>query len=147
VLGDFCHVATVANPVCGGYEGQLRAAGVRMAPGLAALQAASPRSRTPAGLLVSAVPGSRKLLSLFTCGDWKRANEAARTGVLRRLAEFTGGHVVANGVDGWGTSLTDQQGRKFLDQRCSSGLPDSIALYKMYGYAAGFAGSLRSVGG
>jgi hypothetical protein len=143
VLGDFCRATTTRNATCRPYAARLRAAGVRLDPEIAALQAASPRSRTPAGGLVSAVPGSRKLLSLFTCGDWNHANAATRTSVLRRLAAFTSGHVVADGVDGWGTALTEQQGHAFLDHRCNAGLPGSLALYKMYGYATGFAGGVR----
>jgi hypothetical protein len=143
VLGDFCRVTGVANPTCSPYAERLRGAGVRLDPAIAALQAASPRSLTPAGALVSAVPGSRTLLSLFTCDDWNRASATARTGVLRRLAAFTSGHVVARGVEGWGTALTEEQGTRLLDQRCDSGLPGSLALYKMYGYAAGFAGGVR----
>jgi hypothetical protein len=141
VLGDFCGVTGINNPTCSPFAERLRAAGVRLHPAIAALQAASPRSRTPAGALVSAVPGSHTLLSLFTCQDWNRANANARTAVLRRLAGFTSGHVVANGVDGTGTALTEQQATTFFDQRCNSGLPGSVALYKMYGYATGFAGS------
>jgi hypothetical protein len=143
ILGDFCRAAGSANPTCHPYVPTLNAAGAQLDPGIAALQAASPRSRTPAGALVSALPGSRKLLSLFTCSDWKRAGAATRIAVLRRLAAFTSGPVSANGVDGRGTALIEPQGAAFLDQRCSSGLPGSLALYKMYGYAAGFAGGVR----
>jgi hypothetical protein len=143
ILGDFCRVAGAENPTCGPYAQRLRASGVRLDPAIAALQAASPRSRTPGGAMVSAVPGSNKLLSLFTCDDWNHANANARTSVLRRLAAFTSGRVVGGGVDGRGTALTDEQGTRFFDRRCNSGLPGSLALYKLYGYAAGFAGGVR----
>jgi hypothetical protein len=140
--GDICRAVSVANPTCGPFADRLRAAGVRLDPAIAALQAASPRSRTPAGGFVSAVPGSGKLLSLFTCADWNRADAATRASVLRRLAAFTSGHVVARGIDAWGSALTAQQGAAFFDLRCNSGLPGSLALYKMYGYAAGLAGGI-----
>ncbi len=141
VLADFCRALTIANPTCSPFAAGLLAAGVRLDPAVAALQAASPRSRTPAGGLVSAVPGSRKLLSLFTCADWRRAGGALRTSVLRRLAAFTGGPVAVGGAFvGRGSVLTDEQATAFFDGRCDSGLPDSLALYKMYGYAAAFAG-------
>ncbi len=141
VLGEFCRALTIANPTCSPFAAGLRAAGVRLDPGLAALQAASPRSQTPAGGLVSAVPGSRRLLSLFSCADWKRADGPTRASVLRRLAAFTSGPIAVDGVAGArGTALTEQQGATFFDRRCNSGLPDSLALYKMYGYAAAFAG-------
>ncbi len=141
VLGDFCRALTIANPTCSPFAARLSAAGVRMDPGLAALQDASPRSRTAAGALFSAVPGSRKLLSLFDCGDWKRADAATRASILRRLAAFTSGPISAGAVTiGRGTALTDEQGATFFERRCNSGLPDSLALYKLYGFAAAFAG-------
>ncbi len=142
VLGDFCSSVGVANPICGPFADRLRAAGVHLDPAIAALQAASPRSRTPAGSMVSAVPGSGRPLSLFTCADWNHANAATRASVLRRLAAFTSGHVVENGIDAWATALSDEQGTAFFDLRCNSGLPGSLALYKMYGYATAFAGAV-----
>ena len=108
---------------------------------LADLRRSSPRSLTSLGILTA--PASTQTstpLSQFDCADWRRADFETRRGIVRRLTFYNGGRVGGTDVFGWGVVLPPESAFGLFDGRCAARGSSGMTLYKLYGYAAGFAG-------
>src|SRR3954454_1648005 len=113
-----------ANPTCapffGGEPGGARAA--------------------DSGAWLRAPARATRPLSLFTCTSWRRGSSALRSEVLSRLRHWVGGPIASSGLVGYGTVLPDEWATMLFDARCGQPRTGSIALYRLYGPAAAFAG-------
>jgi hypothetical protein len=94
----------------------------------------------PAALPRFALAPPPQRLGLYRCVDWRRATPAARLLLVQRLRGWTGGPIEGDRLVGYGTVLPDAQATAMFDERCRPSWASSLALYKQYGYAAGFAG-------
>ena len=91
---------------------------------------------------------SRKPLSLYTCGWWRKANASDKAELVQRVRNFAGGSVIGGGssgdkVVGYGNVLTNADASKLFDERCSTSYAGAFALYKLYGAAAAFSVAQR----
>lgn len=86
-------------------------------------------------------PGFDVPLGQASCADWKRASVRARGDALDQLRANRGEQITGQGVRGQGSVLEDDFAYRLLENRC--GLPgsDSFLLYKLYAFAAAFAGT------
>jgi hypothetical protein len=91
----------------------------------------------PAHAAAAAPPES---LQAASCGDWMRVGDQGRHTLLGQLRAVRGEQVVGRGVRGYGTVLTDAQATQVLDARCSMHGAQYLRLYKLYSWAANFAG-------
>jgi hypothetical protein len=85
-------------------------------------------------------PMTTRPLALFTCASWRSGSPALRAEVLTRLRHWVGGPIQSSGLVGYGTVLPDQWATQLFDARCGQPRTASIALYRLYGPAAAFAG-------
>jgi hypothetical protein len=77
-----------------------------------------------------------------TCADWNRADPRARLDAIAALRvirnqQVSGGSGEVRGV---GSVLPDELAYDLFESRCGLPNADSFVLYKLYGFAAGFAG-------
>jgi hypothetical protein len=80
-------------------------------------------------------------LGQATCADWNEASVEARRDVLGQLRSNRAQPITGGGVRGQGSVLDEDFAYRLLENRCSHPAADSFLLYKLYGYAAAFAGS------
>ena len=59
---------------------------------------------------------------------------------MRRLTYYNGGRVGGTKLFGWGVVLLPESATHLFDGRCAARGSSGMTLYKLYGYAAGFAG-------
>jgi hypothetical protein len=76
-----------------------------------------------------------------TCADWEAATERERLDVLDQLRANRDQDLSGPGVQGRGSVLDDDYAYRLLDNRCGLPVADSFLLYKLYAFAAAFAGT------
>ena len=130
-LEAFCALVG-ANPTCAPLADALAADGLRL--GL-------PGASLPddAAWLAPAAVTTRPL-GLYTCASWRAAGPALRRGLLARLHRWVGGAADSSRMMGYGAVLPDDWAAALFGARCGQPNSDSIALYRIYGPAAAFAG-------
>ncbi len=80
-------------------------------------------------------------LRVATCADWSRADDAARFGVLEELRGFRGDQITGRGGgSGYGSVLDDDLAYRLFESRCALPNSETFLLYRLYSFAAGFAG-------
>lgn len=79
-------------------------------------------------------------LGQATCADWNGATERERLDVLAQLRANRDQDLSGPGVRGRGSVLEDDYAYRLLDNRCGLPVADSFLLYKLYAFAAAFAG-------
>jgi len=75
-----------------------------------------------------------------TCSEWNDATVRDRLGVLGDLKALRGDQITGPGVRGYGSVLDDDLAYNLFQSRCNIPNSESFLLYKLYGFAAGFAG-------
>jgi hypothetical protein len=80
-------------------------------------------------------------LGQATCSDWNEASVQARHDVISQLRANRAQPITGGGVRGQGSVLEDDFAYRLLQNRCGHPASDSFLLYKLYAYAAAFAGS------
>ena len=75
-----------------------------------------------------------------TCAEWNQATVDSRLDVLADLRALRGEQITGPGVRGYGSVLDDDLAYELFESRCDIPNSDSFLLYKLYGFAAGFAG-------
>ena len=94
---------------------------------------AAPREAT-AGLF-GGVP-----LRRATCAEWNDAGVKDRLSVIGDLRALRGDQITGRGIRGYGSVLGDEFAYDLFESRCQIPNSESFLLYKLYGFAAGFAG-------
>jgi hypothetical protein len=80
-------------------------------------------------------------LRVATCADWERADVASRLDVLDELRGLRGEQISGRGAGrGYGSVLDDDLAYRLFEGRCRLPNSESFLLYKLYSFAAGFAG-------
>ena len=92
--------------------------------------------------VVPDAPGHNPL-STYTCSWWRQADASARAGLADRIQHWVGGTVDGDSRVGYGSTLTRDRAAQLFDDRCSTSYAGSLALYKIYGAAAGFVNTNR----
>ena len=76
-----------------------------------------------------------------SCAEWKRADPRARDSALAEMRSVRGQQLSGRGVGrGYGSVLKDDLAYRLFDNRCELPGSDAFLLYRLYGFAAGFAG-------
>ena len=75
-----------------------------------------------------------------TCAEWNDAAVRERLAVLGDLKALRGDQITGPGIRGYGSVLDDDLAYDLFESRCQIPNSDSFLLYKLYGFAAGFAG-------
>ena len=75
-----------------------------------------------------------------TCAEWNDAGVSDRLAVLGDLRTLRGDQITGQGIRGYGSVLDDELAYRLFQSRCQIPNSDSFLLYKLYGFAAGFAG-------
>jgi hypothetical protein len=75
-----------------------------------------------------------------TCADWREADAHGRLAVLAQLRVIRADQITGRGVRGQGTVLSNELAYDLFENRCKLPNSDSYLLYKLYSFAAGFAG-------
>jgi hypothetical protein len=79
-----------------------------------------------------------------TCADWKRAGPAARGNALDELRALRHDQISGRGAGrGYGSVLNDDLAYRLFENRCKLPNAESYLLYRLYSFAAGFAGESR----
>jgi hypothetical protein len=76
-----------------------------------------------------------------TCSEWNDATVSERLGVLGDLKVMRGDQITGPGIRGYGSVLPDDLAYNLFESRCHIPNSDTFLLYKLYGFAAGFAGT------
>ena len=84
--------------------------------------------------------GDLRDVARLSCRDWKAANPAERSQILRSLRSVIGGQVTGRGANGRGAVLPDDKAYSLFDRYCREHFARGFSLYKLYGQASGFAG-------
>jgi hypothetical protein len=80
-------------------------------------------------------------INLADCTDWEQADTSQRLGTVRELRNFAGGPVVgANGQQGRGRVLKDEDAYDLLENYCENDFARGFKLYKLYERSAAFRG-------
>ena len=137
-FAQFCASAPTLTRTCAPFATLLNNLGW-----VAASLAPQPQAETATPTVTS-----RKPLSLYTCGWWRKADTADRAELVQRIRNFAGGSVIGGGsggdkVVGFGNVLTNANATKLFDERCSTSYAGAFALYKLYGAAAAFSVAQR----
>jgi hypothetical protein len=74
------------------------------------------------------------------CRDWKAADPAGRSAMLKALRAVTRGQITGKGASGRGSVLSDDRAYSLFDNYCREHFARAFSLYKLYGQASGFAG-------
>ena len=75
-----------------------------------------------------------------TCAEWNDAAVRDRLAVLGDLKALRGDQITGPGIRGYGSVLDDDLAYGLFESRCHIPNSESFLLYKLYGFAAGFAG-------
>ena len=75
-----------------------------------------------------------------TCAEWNDAGVRDRLAVLGDLRTLRSDQITGQGVRGYGSVLDDELAYNLFQSRCHIPNSESFLLYKLYGFAAGFAG-------
>jgi len=137
VFAQLCAAAPTASRTCRPFAALLANLG----------WVAATLSPEPASTATPVVT-SRKPLSLYTCGWWRKADAGDKAELVQRVRNFAGGSVIGGGssgdkVVGYGNVLTNAAASKLFDERCSTSYAGDFALYKLYGAAAAFSVAQR----
>jgi hypothetical protein len=79
-------------------------------------------------------------LHQLTCAEWNGAGAADRASVVAQLAGLRGDQVTGRGYRGQGSVLDSELAYRMLDGRCDHPGSEAFVLYKLYAFAADFAG-------
>ena len=82
---------------------------------------------------------SARDLQLYDCAGWRGADLQERRAVLATLRR-NAGQPVAGTVNARGTVLAGEDASGLFDRHCAAPGSDRFLLYKLYGWATGFAG-------
>ena len=76
-----------------------------------------------------------------TCAEWNDADVQARLAVIDDLEVMRSDQITGRGIRGQGSVLDRNLAYDLFQSRCQISNSDSFLLYKLYGFAAGFAGT------
>ncbi len=76
-----------------------------------------------------------------SCAEWERADPQARAAALDEMKSVRRQQLSGRNVGrGYGSVLKDDVAYRLFDDRCELPNSDGFLLYRLYGFAAGFAG-------
>lgn len=91
----------------------------------------------------SAAPSNRGLavpIGQANCADWRAGTVDQRFGAIEQLRRVRADQITGKGIRGQGSVLTDDQAYGLFEARCADPGSGGFRLYKVYAFAAGFAG-------
>src|SRR5688500_1223984 len=71
-------------------------------------------------------------VSAYSCADWNEADSSERLNAIDRIAEFAGGTVSGEGVQGRGSVLPQEQAYDLFEKQCEPAYAGNFRLYKLY---------------